>query len=151
MAAVDPGRCVIEPAVTFFGETAMEKYFDLHGADFTIRCKIYFAPVAKPAAGIETGLEEDGQPFRHVIVFCHGFAGHKDNAMAQKLAGRILEKHDDTALVIFNWPAMEMTITPGSLWRTVTPIWALFWNMSAAHSIPGSSTPAPPASAAIWC
>ena len=103
-AAVDPGRGVIEPAVTFFGETAMEKYFDLHGADFTIRCKIYFAPVAKPAAGIETGLEEDGQPFRHVIVFCHGFAGHKDNAMAQKLAGRILEKHDDTALVIFNWP-----------------------------------------------
>ena len=103
-AAVDPGRGVIEPAVTFFGETAMEKYFDLHGADFTIRCKIYFAPVAKPAAGIETGLEEAGQPFRHVIVFCHGFAGHKDSAMAQKLAGRILEKHDDTALVIFNWP-----------------------------------------------
>ena len=82
----------------------MEKYFDLRSADFTIRCKIYFAGNADPAAGISEIAERSRQSFKHVIVFCHGFAGHKDNAMAQKLAGRILEKHDDTALLIFNWP-----------------------------------------------
>lgn len=90
--------------VKYFRRNAMEKYFDLRSADFTIRCKIYFAGNADPAAGISEIAERSRQSFKHVIVFCHGFAGHKDNAMAQKLAGRILEKHDDTALLIFNWP-----------------------------------------------
>lgn len=83
----------------------MEKYFNLSDADFPIRCKIYF--------GLSEGKYEDAGPdsppltdaFRRVIVFCHGFAGHKDNHAAELLAGRILEKHTDTALVIFNWPA----------------------------------------------
>jgi len=69
----------------------MEKYFDLPGADSAIRCKMYF--------------KSPGQSFRHFVLFCHGFAGHKDNAAAQRLAGQILEKHSDTALLIFNWPA----------------------------------------------
>lgn len=84
----------------------MEKYFDLHSADFTIRCKIYFTGDSAQDAGDGADDKTDAflPSFKHVIVFCHGFAGHKDNAMANKLADRILEKHDDTALVIFNWP-----------------------------------------------
>ena len=82
----------------------MEKYFDLHSADFTIRCKMYFAG-EKTAAGDRYGDADDSAaPFRHIVLFCHGFAGHRDNAMAQKLAGRILDRHKDTALIIFNWP-----------------------------------------------
>lgn len=80
----------------------MEKYFDLSGRDCTIRCKLYYSPgtimVSGPAAPAAAA------PLRHVVLFCHGFAGHKDNAAAEKLAGRILEKHADTALLIFNWP-----------------------------------------------
>ena len=82
----------------------MEKYFDLHSAEFTIRCKMYFTGSAGSAAAGEECAPCAPRSFRHVVVFCHGFAGHKDNAMAHKLASRILEKHDDTALVIFNWP-----------------------------------------------
>lgn len=82
----------------------MEKYFDLHSAEFTIRCKMYFTGSAGSAAAGEECSSCAPRSFRHVVVFCHGFAGHKDNAMAHKLASRILEKHDDTALVIFNWP-----------------------------------------------
>jgi predicted alpha/beta-fold hydrolase len=82
----------------------MEKYFDLHSADFTIRCKIYFAG-KNDVDGINMeNAVGPGPVFKHVVLFCHGFAGHKDNAMANKLADRILERHDDTALVIFNWP-----------------------------------------------
>lgn len=71
----------------------MEKYFDLRSAEDTIKCKLYYP-----------GKTAGRKGFRHVIVFCHGFAGHKDNAAAQKLAGRVLSRHDDTALLIFNWP-----------------------------------------------
>ena len=82
----------------------MEKYFDLHSADFTIRCKKYFAG-KNDVDGINMeNAVGPGPVFKHVVLFCHGFAGHKDNAMANKLADRILERHDDTALVIFNWP-----------------------------------------------
>lgn len=82
----------------------MEKYFDLQSADFTIKCKIYFTG-EKNAAGTRTESTYGSDPvFKHVVLFCHGFAGHKDNAMANKLADRILQTHDDTALVIFNWP-----------------------------------------------
>ncbi len=82
----------------------MEKYFDLHSADFSIRCKMYFAGKAEIPAGRNESADSSVRAFRRIVLFCHGFAGHRDNAMAQKLAGRILEKHDDTALLIFNWP-----------------------------------------------
>ena len=75
----------------------MEKYFDLTGTDSVIRCKMYFN-------ADDRGADPSSRVFRHVILFCHGFAGHRDNAAAQKLAGRILEKTADTALLIFNWP-----------------------------------------------
>ena len=65
---------------------------------------MYFT--GKPGAPTEeSGSADASFPFfRRILLFCHGFAGHRDNAMAQKLAGRILEKHDDAALLIFNWP-----------------------------------------------
>lgn len=79
-----------------------EKYFDLYGRDCTIRCKLYYTP------GTITNRDPDAPAaaaqLRHVLLFCHGFAGHKDNAAAEKLAGRILDRYADTALLIFNWP-----------------------------------------------
>ena len=124
----------------------MEQYFDLPGAGFTIRCKMYCSDsssrddsagagafvlsgsedIGLPGSG-DVALPEDGAfelpedgafalpddgsirlpgtGFRHVILFCHGFAGHKDNAAAQRLAQHVLARRGDTALVIFNWPA----------------------------------------------
>ena len=80
----------------------MKKYFTLSGRDCKIRCKLYYTP------GTITNRDPEvpaaAAQLHHVILFCHGFAGHKDNAAAEKLAGRILEKHTDTALLIFNWP-----------------------------------------------
>jgi len=87
-----------------------EKYFDLPGADFTIRCKIYCSDSLIRARSAQSGPdlsaeELTGGRFRRVVLFCHGFAGHRDNAMARTMAEKILASHDDTALVIFNWPA----------------------------------------------
>ena len=91
------------PAPKGYGD--MEKYFNLSGADFDIRCKIYFSPSAQGILQEEDGLPPVSLSFSRVIVFCHGFAGHKDNRAAQLLSEKILERHSDTALVIFNWPA----------------------------------------------
>ena len=87
-----------------------EKYFDLPGADFAIRCKLYCSDslFRKSRGQTDPELfpeELTGGHFRRVVLFCHGFAGHRDNAMARTMAGNILASHDDTALVIFNWPA----------------------------------------------
>lgn len=97
----------------------MEKYFDLPGDYFTVRCKLYYDPAGfrsdsgRSSAAVyseasEKAAADHAAPadmrFRHVILFCHGFAGHKDNAAAQKLAEKILAEHADTALLIFNWP-----------------------------------------------
>jgi len=73
----------------------MEKYFNLTGTDSVIRCKMYFN-------ADDRGADPSSRVFRHVILFCHGFAGHRDNAAAQNLAGRILEKTADTEDVGLN-------------------------------------------------
>ena len=39
-----------------------------------------------------------------VVLFGHGFGGHKDNQAAAKFAKRVLEKNRGTAVMTFNWP-----------------------------------------------
>ncbi|MDO5477490.1 MAG: alpha/beta hydrolase [Eubacteriales bacterium] len=75
----------------------METWFDLPCADSVIKCKLYH----RESAG---GPAPEFMQVRHVVLFCHGLAGHRDNAMAHKLADRILMNHEDTVLLIFNWP-----------------------------------------------
>lgn len=67
----------------------MERYFEVNEGGHNIRCKLYCSDV---------------RAIRKVVVFCHGFGGHKDNGAAAKFAERMLSKYKGTALVTFNWP-----------------------------------------------
>ena len=67
----------------------MERYFEINEAGHNIRCKLYC---------------RDIHAIRQVVVFCHGFGGHKDNSAAAKFAERLTSKHKYAALVTFNWP-----------------------------------------------
>ena len=39
-----------------------------------------------------------------VVIFGHGFGGHKDNRAAEKFAAKIISKHKDLGVITFNWP-----------------------------------------------
>ena len=67
----------------------MFKYFEINAQGNNIRCKIYFA---------EKGAADKA------VIFCTGFAGHKDNNAANKFAEKVLSKHRDVCVVVFNWP-----------------------------------------------
>ena len=68
----------------------MHRYFEINGGGHNIRCKLYY---------------QDLKSIRRVVVFCHGFGGHKDNGAAEKFAERLLTKHKGCAMVTFNWPS----------------------------------------------
>ena len=67
----------------------MYKYFELNGGGHNIRCKLYC---------------RDEKLIGRIVLFCHGFGGHKDNGAAEKFAMRAISKHKDIAVLTFNWP-----------------------------------------------
>lgn len=67
----------------------MERYFEINENGHNIRCKIYCT---------------DPRAVRKIVVFGHGFGGHKDNGAAKTFAERMLFKYKNSALVTFNWP-----------------------------------------------
>lgn len=67
----------------------MERYFEINENGHNIRCKIYCT---------------DPRAVRKIVVFGHGFGGHKDNGAAKIFAERMLSKYKNSALVTFNWP-----------------------------------------------
>lgn len=67
----------------------MHRYFEINEQNHNIRCKLYY---------------QDLRAIRRVVIFCHGFGGHKDNAAAEKFAERMLSKYKGTAMITFNWP-----------------------------------------------
>ncbi len=67
----------------------MEKYFEINHDGQNIRCKMY--------SGEKTG-------FRKIVLYLHGFAGHKDNGAARKFAERVLHKYKGIAVVTFDLP-----------------------------------------------
>lgn len=67
----------------------MERYFEINEGGHNVRCKLYCGDV---------------HDIRKIVVFGHGFGGHKDNGAAEKFAHRMISKHKGTALVTFNWP-----------------------------------------------
>ncbi len=67
----------------------MGTYFDINEQGCSIRCKLYCA---------------DPHDVRRVVVFCHGFGGHKDNRAAETFAMRVVTKRKGTAVVTFDWP-----------------------------------------------
>lgn len=67
----------------------MQKPFSVNGQKMSVRCLLYSG---------------EKQPIHTLIVFGHGFGGHKENRTAARLAERILEKNRGTALLAFDWP-----------------------------------------------
>lgn len=67
----------------------MEKYFEINRSNQNIRCKLYYDRM---------------HTIEKVVLFGHGFAGHKDNGAAQKFADRVLSKYKGIAVLIFNLP-----------------------------------------------
>lgn len=67
----------------------MEKLFDINESGYSVRCKLYCNSV---------------NAVRRVVIFGHGFGGHKDNRAAEKFAAKILSKHKDFGVITFNWP-----------------------------------------------
>ena len=66
----------------------MEKYYNINAEGCSIRCKLY---------------AESMHPER-VIVYGHGFCGHKETKAAEHFAARVLEKNRDSAILCFDWP-----------------------------------------------
>ena len=68
----------------------MHKYFEINEQGHNIRCKLYSQG---PAAA------------KRAVIFCTGFAGHKDNRAAEGFAEKLLSKAKDVIVIVFNWPA----------------------------------------------
>lgn len=67
----------------------MTKYFDINRPGYSIKCKI---------------MGENLRELKKVIVYVHGFGGHKDNKAAEHFAQAALSKMKKTAVLIFDWP-----------------------------------------------
>lgn len=68
----------------------MNTFFESNRSNQNICCKLY----AESNAEIEK-----------VVIFCHGFAGHKDNGAAQTFADKVLSAYPGVDVLPFNWPA----------------------------------------------
>lgn len=67
----------------------MVRYFDINQAGNSIKCKLFCEAIRE---------------LEHVIVFAHGFGGHKDNKAAERFAEAALSKMKRTAVLVFDWP-----------------------------------------------
>lgn len=68
----------------------MDKYFEINEQGNNIRCKLYY---------------KDKAAAKKAVIFCTGFAGHKDNNAAHTFAEKLLSKYKDVIVVVFNWPS----------------------------------------------
>ena len=71
------------------GSQEKSRYFDLNTDRNSIRCKLYI---------------NSNKDVKKVVLFGHGFGGHKDNRAAARFAERTLEKTGDAAVITFDWP-----------------------------------------------
>ena len=68
----------------------MQQYFEINEQGCNIRCKLYY---------------KDKALAKKAVIFGTGFSGHKDNRAAEGFAEKLLSKHKDAIVVVFNWPA----------------------------------------------
>lgn len=66
----------------------ISKNFEIN-KDNNIRCKIYCNDIHK--------LDK-------IVLFFHGFGGHKDNKAAERFATLVTSKEKNTGIITFNWP-----------------------------------------------
>lgn len=67
----------------------MFKYFDINVPGHSIKCKLYY---------------KDIKNISSVILFGHGFGGHKDNKAAEKFADKVTRNYKEAAVLVFDWP-----------------------------------------------
>lgn len=67
----------------------MERFFDINAPGYSVKCKIYCEKIRE---------------IDHVIVFTHGFGGHKDNRAAARFAETAMAKFKRIAVMTFDWP-----------------------------------------------
>ena len=67
----------------------MTEYFSIIEQNVDIHCKMYFNNL---------------QSVRKVVLYGHGFGGHKDNSAAEKFADHVLKEYRDIAVITFNAP-----------------------------------------------
>jgi len=65
------------------------KYINMQHEKHNIRCKVY--------------LPNDSNA-ENMVIFGHGFAGHKDNRAAERLAEKLISKNKGFALISFDLP-----------------------------------------------
>ena len=65
------------------------KYYEINARGSNIRCKAYFRE----------------KTAENAVIYCTGFAGHKDNKAAETFSEKLLSKISNAVVVVFNWPA----------------------------------------------
>jgi len=65
------------------------KYLNMQYEKNNVRCKVY--------------THDDGK-IENLVIFGHGFAGHKDNKAAERLAGKLISKNKGFAVLTFDLP-----------------------------------------------
>ena len=65
------------------------KNFDINRDGYSVRCRLYV---------------NDPKAVRRVVIYGHGFGGHKETKAAERFAVLALSKHKDMAVVVFDWP-----------------------------------------------
>ncbi len=65
------------------------KYIDINQSGHSIKCKIFCEAIRE----IES-----------IVVFLHGYGGHKDNKAAEHFADALLSKKKKSAVFVFDWP-----------------------------------------------
>ena len=66
------------------------KYYYVNAPGCSIQCKLYC---------------NENSAAEKAIISCTGFAGHKDNKAVETFAEKVLSKHKNAIVVVFNWPA----------------------------------------------
>lgn len=67
----------------------MVKYFDINEPGYSVKCKLFC---------------ENARDIKSVVVFMHGFGGHKDNKAAEHFAETALSKWKKLGILVFDWP-----------------------------------------------
>ncbi len=65
------------------------KYLNMQKEKHNVRCKLY--------------TQDDGK-IENVVIYGHGFAGHKENKAAERLADKLISKNKSFALLTFDLP-----------------------------------------------
>jgi len=66
------------------------KYINMQHEKHNVKCKVY---------------SQDDNTIENMVIFGHGFAGHKDNKAAERLAEKLISKNKGFALITFDLPA----------------------------------------------